>query len=133
MSNNPFYEVGYKRPPKHTRFKPGQSGNPRSRRKAPCTPFAELIDKAFKRNITVRTAGRSKKMTILEAVTRQLVDTAALGKPEALELLALLDAYARKVYGGGTGVIIEIARPCRRTMSAVADGNLPEARPRNGT
>ena len=25
--------VGYKRPPKHTQFKPGQSGNPRGRGK----------------------------------------------------------------------------------------------------
>jgi hypothetical protein len=27
------YAVGYGRPPKHTRFKPGQSGNPRGRKK----------------------------------------------------------------------------------------------------
>ena len=25
------YEVGYRRPPRHSRFKPGQSGNPRGR------------------------------------------------------------------------------------------------------
>ena len=28
---NHGYAVGYRRPPKHTRFKPGQSGNPLSR------------------------------------------------------------------------------------------------------
>jgi hypothetical protein len=27
------YRVGYGKPPKHTRFRPGQSGNPRGRRK----------------------------------------------------------------------------------------------------
>lgn len=27
------YEVGYKKPPKNTRFKPGQSGNPNGRPK----------------------------------------------------------------------------------------------------
>ena len=27
------YEVGYGKPPKHTRFQPGQSGNPRGRPK----------------------------------------------------------------------------------------------------
>jgi hypothetical protein len=27
------YEVGYRKPPKQTRFKPGQSGNPKGRRK----------------------------------------------------------------------------------------------------
>jgi hypothetical protein len=32
VANND-YEVGYRRPPKHTRFKPGQSGNPLGRPK----------------------------------------------------------------------------------------------------
>ena len=27
------YEVGYSKPPKHSRFKPGQSGNPKGRAK----------------------------------------------------------------------------------------------------
>jgi hypothetical protein len=29
------YEVGKYRPPKHTQFKPGQSGNPKGRRRKP--------------------------------------------------------------------------------------------------
>jgi hypothetical protein len=29
--NERDYEVGYGRPPRHTRFKPGRSGNPRGR------------------------------------------------------------------------------------------------------
>jgi len=31
MPHEPDYEVGYKKPPQHTRFKQGQSGNPRAR------------------------------------------------------------------------------------------------------
>ena len=30
---NPDKKVGYKRPPLHTRFRPGMSGNPRGRQK----------------------------------------------------------------------------------------------------
>jgi hypothetical protein len=30
-ADKPAYEVGYKRPPRHSRFKPGQSGNPKGR------------------------------------------------------------------------------------------------------
>ena len=32
MSEDRNYEVGYGKPPKHTRFKPGQSGNPKGRK-----------------------------------------------------------------------------------------------------
>ena len=31
------YEIGYKKPPKHTQFKPGQSGNPKGRPQKPQT------------------------------------------------------------------------------------------------
>ena len=31
------YEVGYGKPPKHSRFKPGQSGNPKGRPRVPAT------------------------------------------------------------------------------------------------
>jgi Family of unknown function (DUF5681) len=33
MADDHDYEVGYGKPPKHSRFKPGQSGNPRGRKK----------------------------------------------------------------------------------------------------
>jgi hypothetical protein len=33
MPHEPSYEVGYKKPPLHARFKKGQSGNPRARPK----------------------------------------------------------------------------------------------------
>lgn len=46
QGSNTDYEVGYKKPPKHTRFKPGQSGNPRGRG---ASNFAELRAKAMRR------------------------------------------------------------------------------------
>lgn len=107
MSDEDPYQVGYGRPPKHTQFKPGESGNPRNRRKRNSESFAQLIDKALSRQITVRTGGKPQRMTILDAVARRLIDAAALGRPEAIDLLALLDAYAKRTSGGG-GVIIEI-------------------------
>ncbi len=33
MTNDPPYEVGYRKPPVHSRFQPGQSGNPSGRPK----------------------------------------------------------------------------------------------------
>jgi hypothetical protein len=40
------YEVGYGKPPKHTRFKPGQSGNPKGRPKA-SKDFRSLLHRAL--------------------------------------------------------------------------------------
>ena len=38
------YEVGYRKPPKHTRFKPGQSGNLRGRPKGTKNLKTDLME-----------------------------------------------------------------------------------------
>ena len=38
------YEIGYGRPPKSTRFKPGQSGNPKGRKKGSKNTYSILRD-----------------------------------------------------------------------------------------
>ena len=47
------YEVGYKRPPKVTRWKKGQSGNPKRRRAARSISTIEMIDRLLMRPIKV--------------------------------------------------------------------------------
>ena len=39
------YEVGYAKPPKHSRFKAGVSGNPRGRPKREASTIGEIIDR----------------------------------------------------------------------------------------
>jgi hypothetical protein len=46
------YPVGYKKPPRHTQFKPGQSGNPRGRPKQSAT-FADVLTKQLRKKVTV--------------------------------------------------------------------------------
>ena len=43
------YDVGYKKPPKNTQFKPGQSGNPKGRPKKPTNIHEALIDNLGKK------------------------------------------------------------------------------------
>jgi Family of unknown function (DUF5681) len=63
------YEVGYGRPPAHTRFKPGKSGNPnggRAGRPNPKTTIARVINEM----IQVREGQKTRKMTKLAAMVQ---------------------------------------------------------------
>jgi hypothetical protein len=77
------YEVGYKKPPKHTRFQKGcRPPNPKGRPPKEFS-FAELIRKELDRQITVRENGRTIRMTIREAWMRRIINDAIKGKRRA--------------------------------------------------
>ena len=68
-------KVGFRNPPKHTQWKPGQSGNPKGRPKATKsgqTDVAEVLGEP----LLVRQAGTTRTMTPFEVGTRQLVKRA---------------------------------------------------------
>lgn len=89
MSND--YEVGYGKPPKHTQFKPGESGNPWGRPKRSKTITA-LLKEELEAKISVTENGVKKTMTKREAIARQVVNGGLKGKPtDALRLLQKLE------------------------------------------
>ncbi len=89
------YAVGYRRPPKESRFKPLVSGNPRGRPKAPKSAGKSLKD-AMTRYITVVENGKKRKVRAQELIMQSLVKDAARGKPHAVKLLfSLADRYAQ--------------------------------------
>jgi hypothetical protein len=79
-------EVGYGKPPQTTRFRKGQSGNPRGRPRG-SRNFASLVDEALADPVMINENGRRKKATKLQVIVKQLVNKAAQGDHRSIQLL----------------------------------------------
>ena len=76
--------VGYRRPPSHTRFRPGHSGNPTGRPKRKPTFRAALLEE-----LAATMPGKEPQRggSKLQALVKTLVDTAIAGDARAQSLL----------------------------------------------
>jgi hypothetical protein len=81
------YEVGYGKPPKHTRFKPGQSGHPSGRPRGQRN-FRTAVRQALKEKITIREGDKSRTVSKMEAII-QITFNKAL-KADAKGLVAFI-------------------------------------------
>ncbi len=80
------YEVGYRKPPRSTQFRPGQSGNPKGRKKG-SEGHASIVDRVLNEKVEMRTARGVRKVTRFEAAIRQTLTKAMKGDPEAMDTL----------------------------------------------
>lgn len=80
------YEVGYGRPPRAHRFKPGRSGNPKGRPKG-AKNEETILNNLLNRRIEIREAGRTRKITVLEAMLLKFAEEALKGDPKAATFL----------------------------------------------
>jgi len=83
------YIVGWRRPPVATRFRPGQSGNPRGRPKG-ARNLATVIAATLGERVAVSENDRRRRITKLEAAVKQLVNRAAGGETRMIQLLLAL-------------------------------------------
>lgn len=92
MSSDP---IGYSKPPTHTRFKPGKSGNPKGRPKGKVS-LSQLFAKHLDAKVTVTVGGQQKSMTRREALIIGFIGDALKGKDKVrkqlLDLLLLIEA-----------------------------------------
>jgi hypothetical protein len=84
--NQRDYEVGYGKPPRHTRFKKGQSGNPRGRPKG-SKNLPTLLSEALNEPVVVAENGRRRKITMRQAIIKQLVKRSATADLRAMKIL----------------------------------------------
>ncbi len=87
------YPVGRGKPPKHTQFKPGESGNPNGRPKGHKN-FATLTKEILLKKITAKTPAGPKKMTIMEALLWRHIQNALVGDTKSLAAILRLSALA---------------------------------------
>ena len=80
------YEVGYGKPPRHTRFAKGQSGNPRGRPRG-AKNFTTLLEEALNEPVTVTENGGRRKVSKLQAIVTQLVNRSATADFRAIKIL----------------------------------------------
>jgi hypothetical protein len=80
------YRVGYAKPPLHSRFKKGQSGNPAGRKKGVRSLNQEVMD-ALNEKVAVNQNGRRRTITKLRAALTQAFNKAAQGDPKATRLM----------------------------------------------
>ena len=79
-------EVGYGKPPHHTRFMKGQSGNPRGR-PAGAKNLKTLLNKALNELVIVTENGGRRKISKREAIVTQLVNRSAKADYRAIQIL----------------------------------------------
>ena len=86
MANKGPFEVGFGKPPRSTRFKPGQSGNPNGRPRG-AKSFAVAIEQELVTRVTVTENGRRRRISKREVIAKHLVNKAASGDLKAIPLL----------------------------------------------
>lgn len=85
-------KTGYKKPPKHTQFKKGQTGNPKGRKKKKTNEYKlsdpdEIFAEVLGEYVSVNVEGKKKLLTKQRVIISQLTNKAMQGNMTAIKLL----------------------------------------------
>jgi hypothetical protein len=125
--------VGYKRPPRHSRFRSGQSGNPRGREKG-VRNLRTDVKATLAGSVVLNERGKAKRVSTQEAMLLRLKEKALKGDTRSLEQLIRLaqifnDESPNHTLGGEDMIaedreILEAyAEALRSRPSGAADGS----------
>ena len=104
------HAVGYGKPPKHTRFRKGQSGNPRGRPKG-VRNMSTLLGDVLRQQISVTEQGGTRRISKREGVLTALVAKALRGDVKTIvTLVNLADAVDAPEKKDGLQLLIDEIR-----------------------
>jgi hypothetical protein len=78
--------VGYKKPPRHTQFVPGKSGNPRGRPKK-TKSISDVFTKHLNKKVAINIGGDVQKTSMLDAIAMKHINKAATGDTKSAEFV----------------------------------------------
>ena len=91
--------VGYRRPPKRTRFKSGQSGNPKGRPKG-AQGLKSVVAEVFAEPVTIREGEKTRRVSLFKAMVKSNSLKAAQGNTPAFNAVTSLAIKAEKLEDG---------------------------------
>lgn len=94
------YGVGYRRPPKATRFQKGRSGNPKGRPKK-TKSFMSLLAEALDERVWINEGGRRKSISKRQALAKQFANKGAGGDIKAVKMLIELSSVLEQEHEVG--------------------------------
>lgn len=117
------YEVGYGKPPRHSRWPRGQSGNPKGRKKGTRGLKADL-DAALKAKVTIPVLGKTRTDTTQGNAMYVLALKAAGGDMRAVRQLTdlILAMFGPGDRGGGENRLSALDRQLLERMLGNGDG-----------
>ena len=81
---------------RETRFKPGQSGNPKGRRKKPSRPHLSAFEIVLDKRLTATVGGKERELTVEEVLQQQTLKDALAGKRMAIrKVLKMIEKRER--------------------------------------
>jgi len=87
------YEVGYKKPPQRSQFKPGNRGNPYGRKgKAGQRNESKIVHDVMHAQVDFREGGKKKRARRIEIIIKELGAAALKGDVRAAEALLKIRA-----------------------------------------
>jgi Family of unknown function (DUF5681) len=125
------FAVGYKKPPRHSRFQPGRSGNPRGRQSG-VRNLATDVKRTLEVPVRLNDQGKARRVSTQQAALFRLREKALKGDPRSLaQFLELAKIFnnsnAVEFTSGGTlaaedqAILDAFAEDIRQRPGAVSD------------
>jgi Family of unknown function (DUF5681) len=79
-------DIGYGKPPRSYQYKPGECGNPKGRKKG-VKNEATILRELLQHKISLTERGKTRKITLLEAILRKVVEDCLRGNIKSVGFL----------------------------------------------